>query len=151
MPTSSWRALPGSSGQTCTAQARSLHPRGLLCRRARTVCVQPKAAYNDGRKIQIDLSKTAVLAAGILSCLLTAHPAHAQQKIWRPRRHHRRIGERYGYNWADPIVAVRYHGPTAVPVGSLTLLDPHACPLPTHVHSQQLQRSVHFFVSRCHL
>lgn len=52
-------------------------------------------------------------AVSLLACsfaLQAAAPAAASETTWKPRRHHRGIGERFSDTWADAIVEVRQLG-----------------------------------------
>jgi hypothetical protein len=50
-----------------------------------------------------------IAAAAAASMLAVASPAQAyeEERVWKPRRHHRRLGERYTESWAEEVVEVR--------------------------------------------
>jgi hypothetical protein len=64
-----------------------------------------------------------VQAAGVAAVVYTlvagVQPAAAHEIAWRPRRHHRRMDERFGNDWAEEVVAVRgrWLGAVAAPGG----------------------------------
>jgi hypothetical protein len=74
--------------------------------------VAPRASSRPDRGVEqhaLDLgplAKALTAAAVAVSLMGRAGAAHADA-AWKPRRHHRHIGERFTDTWADAIVEVR--------------------------------------------
>ena len=76
----------------------------------------PRHQHHDGNDNGSD--QTALAALLVRACLATAtslaavsmvpSPAQAREAVWRPRRHYRRMDERYTRHWAEDIAEVRW-------------------------------------------
>lgn len=52
------------------------------------------------------MARISVVAAVALSIVATPRAAHAEERAWKPRRHHRRMGETIADDWASQAVEV---------------------------------------------
>lgn len=52
------------------------------------------------------MARVSVVAAVALSIVATPRAAHAEERVWKPRRHHRRMGETIADDWASQAVEV---------------------------------------------
>lgn len=72
------------------------------------------ASFTEATSVSgLDLPKiaTATGAIVVISTLLDARAANAEERAWKPRRHHRRLDERFSNNWAEELVEVCSHAP----------------------------------------
>jgi hypothetical protein len=99
--------LQGNCSNCCTrALKRSVtRPVKALSRCRITAAALPSSSADAGTG-----DPYRAFAASLLACSLAlqaAAPAAASETTWKPRRHHRGIGERFSDTWADAIVEVR--------------------------------------------
>lgn len=67
----------------------------------------PKSRFNvDGDGLRKALVATACVFALTTPLVAGVAPAQASDRVWKPRRHNRKIGERYEDSWADAIAEV---------------------------------------------
>lgn len=52
------------------------------------------------------MAKAMAMAAVVSTVALGVQPARAEDRVWKPRRHNRRMGEYISDTWADEVVAV---------------------------------------------
>ena len=70
------------------------------------------------------VAATATSAALIYTLVAGVRPVQAKEHVWKPRRHHRHIGERFGDDWAMDVVMVsRIESRSALPHESTRLMS----------------------------
>lgn len=103
-------ALLPQQGRLCSSGAprfRRALATPALHSDGRSAAEQPTTSGYSSEELAGRLARGLVATAAICSIIGAAAPsAHAHEIVWRPRRHHRRLDERFYSNWADEVVEV---------------------------------------------